>query len=320
MPQLLCGVRASCSHHVFTQSLPKPKRGSPHWSPVSRPPRLPSKDHLPSCEHRGTAALLGPGCLLVITQDCTNGMSKWHVQMLRWEKKIHQGQWMKGEKDQPAVQYPHAGWVCTSLLAPQLHQGGAAPLSWGRDLRAGCRIPRHGPQLTLPCSVWCRTAGEVWSGSAIPVPSSSPASPPREEERRVLSPSQGPASLPPLLSLSLPLFGAAPAPTSSQTLLHPKLPAALPGPAEDDKGRNATLSAPLPACHQLTPYCSICSPLCTGCIIVVDKRHVCWWTRERSSIHLSCPGLVQLFVCAAEDTCLRRDAPYSTVWFPWYRI
>ena len=32
------------------------------------------------------------------------------------------------------------------------------------------------------------------------------------------------------------------------------------------------------------------------------------------------PRSRELFVCAAEDTCLRRDALYSTVWFQWYHI
>lgn len=67
------------------------------------------------------------------------------------------------------------------------------------------------------------------------------------------------ALLPPLLSLpkpSAPLLGAVTSPTSSQTSAQPELPAALPGPAKDDEGHDATLSAPLPASHQLTPLLS----------------------------------------------------------------
>ena len=60
------------------QSLPRWKEGLPHSSPASKPPGHPGREHLPGSEHRGTAVLLGPGCLLVMTQDWANGMSKQH--------------------------------------------------------------------------------------------------------------------------------------------------------------------------------------------------------------------------------------------------
>lgn len=197
--------------------------------------------------------------------------------------------------------HSHAGFVpafwphsCTTKVQPLSHGEGTSEQAVGS--------PRCGPQLTLLCSVWCRTAGEVWPGRVIPTPSSSLASPPWEEECRVLSPSQGPALLPPLLSLpkpSPPLPGAGPSPTPLQALLHPELPASLPGlwclpaPGEDAEG-HATLSGHHLACNELTPYCSIFSPLCADCIIIIDKRHICWWTRDRSSLHLSCTGLVSI--------------------------
>lgn len=148
------------------------------------------------------------------------------------KKKSIKGSERRGRRTYPKCSiHTHAGFLpafwphsCTKEVQ--------APLSWGRLSEQAVGSPRRGSQLTHLCSVWCRTAGEVWPGSAIPVPSSSPASPPREEECRVLSPSQGPSSLPPLLSLpkpSPPLLGAVTSPTSLQTLLHPELPASLPG-------------------------------------------------------------------------------------------
>lgn len=125
----------------------------------------------------------------------------------------------------------------------------------------------------------------------------------------MLTSSQGPVLLPPLLSLpklSPPLLGADTSPPSLQTLLHRKLHASLsglwsfPAPKEDDEGHDVTPSAHCLACHQLTPYCSICSLLCTGCIIVVDMF---------AGGHKTGPAFIPPAQFSCSSLCCRRHLP-----------
>ena len=206
-----------------SQSLPRWKRGPPQWSPAPKPPGHSSGEHLPSSEHRGTAVLPGPGCLLVMTRDWDNSMSKWHGRMPRWEKKSMNGSEGRGRRTYLKCSiHTHAGFVpafwphsCTKEVLPLSHGEGTSEQSVGS--------PRCGLQLTTPVPCLVQDCLGGLAGQCHPRALLLPCLSTTGRGVQGAEPQPGPASLSLLLSLPKPsptLLGAATSPTSLRTLLH----------------------------------------------------------------------------------------------------